>query len=601
MPIGGRYEYRGNHYTIEGLYQKKASTNSSTATGLFSGSCNIKDVTIKNYFGIGKNMENLSVMGDAISMIQGCKGEDIQLISVNDAGHTNAGFVGTLSGLIQDTDVEANIFSPSMTQNQQNNYSRMNSLGILVGKIGKGGARIENCHTSGRIGNEKQFGYSVGGIVGYSDLRSCSIDDCDSDAVLEGNFFSVGGIVGGNATLTLTECRFYGRIQMNGEGTDPASNFVGGICGNQEMGSINQCTNYGTVQGDYGFYGGIVGRMESGEIANCINEGVVKGTLEERALFDGKPANEDGDCFAGGIVGHIYAEITSLKKGASVLNCGNRGQISSRTGPAGGICGYQKGGVSAIANVWSMAEVESGIDADYVAGTWVSGNRENCLDGRESNATVLCEKLNSWLAVEDMEDFYTMDDISELYPWQVVEGKLQLKLSPPPSATASPTPTVKPTEAATASPTPTAKPTEAATASPTPTVKPTEAATASPSQSPSPTKKPVVRSTPAPQKKKWKAPVFTLRRKKTSNGQSYILVTVKKHKGSHVEVWAKIGKRKYRKIKLSKNRLSAMKNKLRFKYSFSGKKIYFKLRTYKIQNGKKVYSKKSKAKGIMAK
>lgn len=88
-------------------------------------------------------------------------------------------------------------------------------------------------------------------------------------------------------------------------------------------------------------------------------------------------------------------------------------------------------------------------------------------------------------------------------------------------------------------------------------------------------------------------------RKKNKENQAYIQVKIKKHYGNYVEVWAKLEKGSYKKLKLTQNRLPALKNKLKFKYTVSGKKFYFKIRTYKLQKGKKIYSEMSRGKGIV--
>ena len=94
------------------------------------------------------------------------------------------------------------------------------------------------------------------------------------------------------------------------------------------------------------------------------------------------------------------------------------------------------------------------------------------------------------------------------------------------------------------------------------------------------------------------APVFTLKKKVASSKQKYIQIKLKKFKGKYVEVYIKIDNRKYVKLKLANNKVSKKKNILKFSYSFSKHTLYFKVRTYKKNGKKKIYSKKSKEKRI---
>ena len=187
-------------------------------------------------------------------------------------------------------------------------------------------------------------------------------------------------------------------------------------------------------------------------------------------------------------------------------------------------------------------------------------------------------------------------------PTEKEDGNASPAPSENPEQSVSPTPTEK--EDGNASPAPSENPEQSASpavtdradgdVSPEPSGKPEQ------SVSPTPTEKEGGNASPA-KKTKWKAPIFKLSRKVSSQNQKYIQVTLKKYKGKYVQVWVKIEGQRYRRIKLSENRISKLHGKLKFKYSFSNKKIYFKLRTYGKKNGKKVYSAKSKGKRITTK
>lgn len=113
----------------------------------------------------------------------------------------------------------------------------------------------------------------------------------------------------------------------------------------------------------------------------------------------------------GGIAGYVCLPREMYDKTISIINCGNRGSVSSKSGPAAGIAAYQKGSATEIVNVWNTGQVEGTLEADNVTGTWISGDWENCLDGRESTPEELCEKLNQWIASADMEEHFTLDGL----------------------------------------------------------------------------------------------------------------------------------------------------------------------------------------------
>lgn len=712
--VSGSYGYRGNGHTIEGIYQKKMSKNKVTDTGVFYGAVGIQGVTIKNYFGLGMNLDTLSILGNDICESRDCGADNAQLITDNDSVATDAGFVGRLTTRIRGARVNANLFTVNTSsQAGDNQYYRGNNLGILIGKVAKGGV-AENCHTSGIIGIGGDEAYAAGGIAGWMEEPGTGpsrIRNCTSDAVIDGHFFAAGGIVGVGLSgdIAIENCRFRGKM-MRPEvsyADNTGYGYSGGICGYQESGVIQGCVNEGIVQGYYGYYGGITGNLEGGEIIHCVNEGTVAGGGAPTIMFGDAVIHEEGDFLAGGIAGYVYLPVGMFQKGISIINCGNRGNVSSKSGPAAGIAAYQKGSATEIVNVWNTGQVEGTLDADSVTGTWISGSRENCLDGRESTPEELCEKLNQWIASADMEEHFTLEGFDKLYLWKVENGSLELVIPEKPEVSSEPEVTpepiiMEPTEQPSASdiytPEPTGnagvgespspeQPGNDATEEPLLTPSPEQPGNDEPEEpsltpsseqpgtdeseepSPAPTKEPSGRdaaaspsipsgddrqegqqaqasdiadgsagaadSTPqtpvqttAPAKAKAtakpqtvkskeatksrekaagnkaarrKAPVFTLSRRKSVAGQSYILVKVGKHQGDYVEVWAKLGKSRYTKLKLSQNRLSVLKNKLKFKYTFSGKKLYFQLRTYDVQKGKKVYSEKSRAKGIVTK
>lgn len=93
-----------------------------------------------------------------------------------------------------------------------------------------------------------------------------------------------------------------------------------------------------------------------------------------------------------------------------------------------------------------------------------------------------------------------------------------------------------------------------------------------------------------------KAPAFNLKRKVTTDGIHYISIRLKTCSDPYLQMWVRFGKKKYKKIPLSKHKIK--KNTvLNFKYTPGKGKISFRIRSYRVQNKKRVYS-KSKTKRI---
>lgn len=95
---------------------------------------------------------------------------------------------------------------------------------------------------------------------------------------------------------------------------------------------------------------------------------------------------------------------------------------------------------------------------------------------------------------------------------------------------------------------------------------------------------------------KRKAPAFKLKRKITTDGIHYISIRLKSCSDPYLQMWVRFGKKKYKKIPLSKHKIKK-NTALNFKYTPGKGKISFRIRSYRVQNKKRVYS-KSKTKRI---
>lgn len=175
-----------------------------------------------------------------------------------------------------------------------------------------------------------------------------------------------------------------------------------------------------------------------------------------------------------------------------------------------------------------------------------------------------------------------------------------------PTATPTTTPSVTPTVTPSATPTatPSATPTATPSTAPTPSETPSVALTRKPT-SITPTPKPTVTSTKTTstvQKKESTylatTPVITVKKKKKS-GVRYLQVKLKKYQGKYIEFYAKVGKKKYKKISSKKITIKKYKGNFKIRIAKKNTTVRIKVRTYTIKSKKKVYSRYSKARKVV--
>ena len=140
------------------------------------------------------------------------------------------------------------------------------------------------------------------------------------------------------------------------------SQFVGGVCGYNWLGTITNCYNASTVNGSSSGIGGICGNSNGGTITNCYNTSTVNGSLE-----------------VGGICGSNYAQIT---------NCYNIGSVSGseKTGGISGINGYMDGKTGSITNCYNTGIVNGSEKTGGICGTVDKGTVTDCYYLENCNA-----------------------------------------------------------------------------------------------------------------------------------------------------------------------------------------------------------------------
>ena len=192
---------------------------------------------------------------------------------------------------------------------------------------------------SGLYFNNPILSYSYVGLFGYIGANG----KISNVGVLESYFqfrMQGGGICGKNDNGELQNCSNSSTVIGN------YSTGTGGVCG-MNYGTVRDCKNTGSVRGT-STIGGVCGFNNSGKIENCFNEGIVSGTGRNIGGVCGNndsgttkccynPASVSGLEAVGGVCGsNSYGTIT---------NCFNEGTVSGKY-YVGGVCGDSYGGTT---------------------------------------------------------------------------------------------------------------------------------------------------------------------------------------------------------------------------------------------------------------
>ena len=146
-------------------------------------------------------------------------------------------------------------------------------------------------------------------------------------------------------------------------------NYIGGVCGSNVYGKIENSYNTGSVSGS-GSVGGVCGRNQSGTIENSYNTGSVSGSGWRVGGVCGVNSSKmensyntgsvSGASSVGGVCGYNYY-------GGTIKNSYNTGSVSGSE-DVGGVCGYNSSN-STITNSYYNNSVYSGKDVGSNNGT----------------------------------------------------------------------------------------------------------------------------------------------------------------------------------------------------------------------------------------
>lgn len=191
-------------------------------------------------------------------------------------------------------------------------------------------ASLKNVTIEGAVSYSTSAATSYAGLAGelkgtmYKVINKASV----TVASTGGTRCYPGGLVGVTRSGSIVECENHGAVTLS---SASCVSFMGGLVGAMSTpgGLVQNSKNYGTVTSNSSKVeglGGIVGIQQSGTVEGCTNSGTL--ALESGA----------GNSYVGGITGYVQNRSTAK---LLISNCINRGTFGNFTTPkaVGGICG----------------------------------------------------------------------------------------------------------------------------------------------------------------------------------------------------------------------------------------------------------------------
>ena len=191
-------------------------------------------------------------------------------------------------------------------------------------------ASLKNVTIQGAVSYSTSAATSYAGLAGelkgtmYKVINKASV----TVASTGNNRCYPGGLVGVTRSGSIVECENHGAVTLS---SASCASFIGGLVGAMSTpgGLVQNSNNYGTVTSNSSKVeglGGIVGIQQSGTVEGCTNSGTL--ALESGA----------GNSYVGGITGYVQNRSTAK---LLISNCTNRGTFRNSTTPmaVGGICG----------------------------------------------------------------------------------------------------------------------------------------------------------------------------------------------------------------------------------------------------------------------
>ena len=185
------------------------------------------------------------------------------------------------------------------------------------------------------------------GANGGTTYNGGTIVNCTVSGTVKGSY-RIGGVCGRNILGTVQNCTSNAAVTGTGD-------YTGGICGENQDGTITDCSNTGTVSGNQ-VVGGICGynypksdTKTNAQIISCTNTGTVTGTSESVGGICGKNGGTLQESYNTGTVtgkGYYTGGVCGINNSGEIDGCynTNTGTVTGTKGSTGGVCGYNSDG-----------------------------------------------------------------------------------------------------------------------------------------------------------------------------------------------------------------------------------------------------------------
>lgn len=261
-------------------------------------------------------------------------------------------------------------------------------IGGVLGVVGEESTPtlVENCQVKKTISKAAEvYGSNfVGGLVGGVDVyASLIMKNCENVNLPVGNSPGgafVGGLVGGgvyDSNIIIDNC-----VNRAAVGYTDATRCLGGIVGGAATLALTNSENYGDIGWGAGYskynsvngVGGIAGGLGNSTLAAVVNHGAVKAATAGGGLVGSTLIRKEDGTYSDVVIasGHNYGAVEAGKKAggivgeaqAMLLSCYNKGMVYSSNGEAGGLMSF--GPAAVIQDCYNNASVSGGITGGLI-------------------------------------------------------------------------------------------------------------------------------------------------------------------------------------------------------------------------------------------
>ena len=358
-PIGNhQYNFKGSFdgdgFTIYDLYINRPDEE---YIGLFGYGYSAEIVNI--------NMNSVNITGQ--KYVAGIIGDNHSgtVDNCNVTGSINGtSLIGGIVGYNSDSIIRNSLYTGQITgvEGEEN----ISSIGGITGHNDQGELNSNSTNVSISVDG---FCTDIGGIGGYN---YGSITNCNSEGTMTISTtrgYKFGGLVGMNQAKTITNS--YSTVDVTVTNSTSTEGMVGGLVGHNNDGTINNSYSNGTIKGTYrvggligynngyvytsysaseiiglgdnqSFLGGLLGQNQYGTVENCYSTGDITGDSSIGGLvgYNGDRSSikssysigiPSGSSSLGGLVGINYGDITdSMSLESSSYGNVNGGDLFGR-------------------------------------------------------------------------------------------------------------------------------------------------------------------------------------------------------------------------------------------------------------------------------